>query len=434
MSVRARGWLLAAVVVALAVAGVVVWAVVRDPGGSSSSARVAFVDAATGEVVVATLDGREVERVETGISQPGSVFPVGARWFLVADERQAAFVDVFDGNTATVELPEDSLASGLDGSSAVLAALPRDFDGSVTLIDREGRQRTVDGATDDALQTYVSIRPIPDQELIAMPDGADATIIGWFEGDDVEVPGTIVDVTSEAVLTLRDEQLELSTLEGRSVATFPIELPLLASRPTPDGRFIVVGADGVVRRVSSSGGDEQLGEIEVSSSAVQIDTTSDWIVVADEEADSVTAIDPSGEVTRVDGLPEEVISAHVGDECLAVGQGFGRVAVAELGSGAVLAEVELPGEQNETVLAAGPDCTFWVGEGAVVGRDGLIELDGVVAGMSPDGQIAAVGQLEEDGEREIVRSPELRRWDDLTRSGGTPLPADSSSGIWFFEP
>ena len=76
MWVHARGWLLAAVVVILAVAGVVVWAVVRDPGGSSSSARVAFVDAATGGVVVATLDGREVERVETGISQPGSAAPV----------------------------------------------------------------------------------------------------------------------------------------------------------------------------------------------------------------------------------------------------------------------------------------------------------------------------------------------------------------------
>ena len=100
----------------------------------------------------------------------------------------------------------------------------------------------------------------------------------------------------------------------------------------------------------------------------------------------------------------------------------------------MLAEVELPGEQNESVLAAGPDCTFWVGEGAVVGRDGLVELDGVVAGMSPDGHIVAVGQLEDDGKREVVRSPELRRWDDLTRSGGTPLPADSSSGIWFFEP
>ena len=434
MSVRARGWLLAAVVVALAVAGVVIWAVTRDPGGSTSSARVAFVDAVTSEVVVATVDGREVERVETGISQPGSAFPVGGRWFLVADDRQAAFVDVFDGNTATVELPEDSLASGIGGSSAVLVALPRDFDGSVTLIDREGRQRTVEGATADALQTYVSIRPIANQELIAMPDGADATIIGWFEGDDVEVQGTLVDVTSEALLTLRDEQLELSTLDGRSVATLPIELPLLASRPTPDGGFIVVGADGVVRRLTSSGGDEQLGEIEVSSLAVQINTTSDWIVVADEEADSVTAIDPSGEATRVEGLPEEVISAQVADECLAVGQGFSRVAVAELGSGAVLADVELPDEQNETVIGAGPDCRFWVGEGAVVGRDGLVELDVVVAGMSPDGQIAAVGQLEEDGERRIVRSPELRRWDDLTRSGGTPLPADSSSGIWFFEP
>ena len=69
-----------------------------------------------------------------------------------------------------------------------------------------------------------------------------------------------------------------------------------------------------------------------------------------------------------------------------------------------------------------PDRT--AGSGSARGRssvvDGLVELDGVVAGMSRDGHIAAVGQLEEDGERKVVRSPELRRWEDLTSSGGAP--------------
>ncbi len=432
MSLRARGWLLAAVVVASAVAGVVVWAVTRDPDGSTSSARVAFVDAATGEVVVATLDGREVERVETGIEPTGPVLPIGSRWVVVPDDREAAFVDVFDGSTSTVELPADSIAGGIGGSSAVVAAIPSE--GPVTLIDREGRERRVQGASDDAFGTYSSIEAVAEHDLIAMPAGANATIVGWFDGDDVEVPGTLVTVTSDAVLTMRGEQLELFALDGRSLATFPIELPLLVAQSTSDGAFIVAGADGVVRRLTTAGGDEHLAEVELSSSATSVDITSDWIVLADDETNTVTTIDRTGAVTRIDGFREQIISGKAGDECLAVGQGFGRVVVAELRSGEVLADVQLPGEQNEFVLAAGADCTFWVGEGSVVGRDGLVELDGVVAGMSPDGQIAAVGQSDEDGKRDVVRSPELRRWDDLTRSGGTPLPADSSGGIWFFEP
>jgi hypothetical protein len=432
MSLRARGWLLAAVVVALAVAGVVVWAIMRDPGGSTSAARVAFVDAATGEVVVATLDGREVERVETGIEPTGPVLPIGSRWVVVSDDREAAFVDVFDGSTSTVELPADSIVGGIGGSSAVVAAIPRE--GPVALIDREGRERRVQGATDDAFGTYSSIEAVAEHDLIAMPVGANATTVGWFDGDDVEVPGTLVTVTSDAVLTMRGEQLELFALDGRSLATFPIELPLLVAQSTSDGAFIVAGADGVVRRLTTAGGDEHLAEVELSSSATSVDITSDWIVLADDETNSVTTIDRTGAVTRIDGFREQIISGKTGDECLAVGQGFGRIVVAELRSGEVLADVQLPGEQNEFVLAAGADCTFWVGEGSVVCGDGLVELDGVVAGMSADGQIAAVGQSDEDGKRDVVRSPELRRWDDLTRSGGTPLPADSSSGIWFFEP
>ena len=134
-----------------------------------------------------------------------------------------------------------------------------------------------------------------------MPDGADATIIGWFEGDDVEVPGTIVDVTSEAVLTLRDEQLELSTLEGRSVATFPIELPLLASAHAGRGvhrrRRGRRRAPAVVLGWRRAAGRDRGLLVDCSRHDVGLDR------LADEEADSVTAIDPSGEVTASTGSP-----------------------------------------------------------------------------------------------------------------------------------
>ena len=266
---------------------------------------------------MATLDGREVERVETGIEParlgvPGRCQVVPGRPMI----GEAAFVDVFDGSTATVELPADSSPSGvrrqLGGPRRAATRLRRVR--SRSSIARDG-QRTVrrrlrrcapDLRPASGPSLTRSSSPCPTERTPRSSAGSTA--------DDVEVPGTIVDrhVRRSADVAWMSSSSSPRSRGGRW-RRFPIELPLLAAHaPRPDGAFIVVGrgrrrAPGVDRQVATS----SWREIEVSSSAMQINTTSEWIVAGRRRGGQRHGHRPERrKSTRVDGLPEEVISAQ----------------------------------------------------------------------------------------------------------------------------
>lgn len=420
-----RAWVIAAIVVGLAGGGIVAWAVTRD-GSSSSGARAVYLEAETWDVVVVDASsGQELRRASPGIR--GVLSRGGEHWVSVIGDEESAYVDVDTGAIVPVEATRPVLTRW--GGIAALS----DEDGSIILIDPQHRRIMVEGELDDPGFTLDSVRQVPGGELIARPDGLDATAIDGFDGESVTVPGQLVAVSRQAVLTSQpDGGLGVFGLDGDRVATIALGAMLLAaSADADDAGFLALDAGGDVYRISATGEYERTDRVEVAVGASQLrNEITGMLAVTSYSEGVVVAVAPDGRATRVE-LEDApgVRSVAVQGDCVGVGYEPHRVAVVDRSTGELTADVALPEGSFPFVLRTASDCTFAVYNGPVVDRDGaLTVLPGDVVGLSPGGSLVAIaGPVQADGARRAAVATVA----DLSSS--VELPSDSVSPVVFFE-
>ncbi len=401
------------------------------PGGSSWDT-IAAVDGETGEVTYLDRHGVETgDPLETGIEELQYVLGEGPQLAIVANDA-AGVVDVAAGTVEAPELPEGGHAVRVSTSEPLVLAAGEDGDGEITIISATTSLDVAELAgLDDPRMMASGVRSDHSGTLFAVADinTLETAVVGTELDEPVVLPGLPLGITEDVAVTTHFEgelEVRFFTLGGELVGT--VEVPAArAGLVTDDGDAILVTEEGAVLRAAP--GDEE------ADSVTTLDPPGDLVggqpalggrrllVVADR---GVVVLDDRGEVVTTLDLGEpwlrQPLVNNPAQRCVVVLSESGMATMLDLETGETLGtidEVEFVGAQStDGCVATG----FREADDATLMRQGAevsLEAEETVVSIAPTGDFVVV----RDGNQEFWLRDLDGETEDVALGGGYVLYA-----------